>query len=635
MTARLAAILGALLLVVSPALAQDTVVDPQAEEAFFRGVGLLEAGEAADAVAEFDLAVTLQPDFRRAYYYMSRAQVAEGDWSAARQSAEAYSRFELVDVEREQLDELIAEIDAGAPRLAIEESEEQLTPPPPSLRRTDRVDREANRSTTTAPERREARTEEALGHVERGSASMTEGDCDSALESAQEALSLDPSVTSAFLLKGLALECTGELERARAILLTYGELSPEPSTVALRAIERIDQRLAIAAIDKEAELVERVQSRALGNDPHIEGVLDDQWGDARPDGRRARSESLPGLGKADVSTGRLNLAGSRAEGQVARIYNDDGLVFSRLRIWGRDGLDTGGWYARAFSELYLSIVGKAGEPVLREGLPDPRQPSRNSFKALTGKHRWEVVWQDADGDQIVLRLGRCSGPGQRHDVLAENLPCLELVGTSGRFHPEAQEVASSRARAVRLSETPGPRQWDVDVAIGGGFAPGGVVSTTGGPGLAVGELTLDLLGRFNIGPLSAGVGWAPGLGLASEPLEAPVAYFESRFTFYVGVRDRPRQPRWRTFLFGFGMVPDQTRQGIATVSPAISLRVIDQTRTTPLGQFWFSLEPYVVFGVDAVKIVPLRFSIGAIVGTRARLAGDRQPDPPRWEPSAQ
>ncbi len=625
-----ALLLGALLALAAPAFAQDTVIDPQAEEAFFRGVGLLESGEADAAVAEFDLAVTLQPDFRRAYYYMARAQAAQGDWSGARQSAEAYSRFELTEIEREQLDELISEIDASAPALAVEESDERLTPPPPVLRRSDRADREANRG--AEPERRETRTEEALGHVERGNTALEEGDCDVALEGAQAALEMDPSVTSAFLLKGLALECTGEFERARAILLTYGELTPEPDPVAQRAIERIDQQLSMAAIDKDAELVERAQSRALGSDPRIEGVLDDRWGDERSRGRRARTMQLPGLGEADVSTGRLNLAGSRAEGEVSRIYIDEGLVFSRLRIWGRDGLDTGGWYARGFSELYLSIVGKAGEPVLREGLPDPRRPSRNSLRALKGDHRWEVVWRDDDGDQIVLRLGRCSSPGQRHQVVAENLPCLELVGSSGLFQPGEQETRSAPAGAVRLSETPGKRNWDIDVLIGGGLGTGGFISTLGdGAGLVQGEFTLDLLGRFNLGPLSAGIGWAPGLGLASEVLQPATPYFESRLTFYIGVRDRPRQPRWRTFLFGFGLTPDTTLTGTATVSPAVSLRLIDQTRTTPLGQFWFSIEPYVVFGVGVVKVVPLRFTIGGAIGTRARLAGDRRVDEPRWD----
>ena len=63
----------------------------------------------------------------------------------------------------------------------------------------------------------------------------------------------------------------------------------------------------------------------------------------------------------------------------------------------------------------------------------------------------------------------------------------------------------------------------------------------------------------------------------------------------------------------------------------VAFRLTDQVRTTPLGQFVFSLEPYVVFGTGAVRVVPLRFSIGGIIGTKARLMGGQEVDAPRWE----
>ena len=614
------ALLGALLLALgcaTSATAQEAIIeiDPEAEEAFFRGVGLLEAGDPAGAVAEFELAVTLQPDFRRAYYYRARAAVAIPDWSVARQSAEAYSRFPLTDSEIAQLGALIRQIDEGAPALSVDESDDELTPPPPGPVRGERADRADQ---PEAPVREPTRTDEAIGTLADGHSLLADGQCQAALERAQRALSLDPGLSDALLLKGLARECLGDHAAAAEILRTYQELKGVSDPVAERALERI----AAPAL----------MSSALGDDPRIEGVLKDRWGDAAITTQRTRSRSLPGIGRAAMGFGRMELAGSRAEVEVARIHTSEGLVFSRLRVWGRSGADTGGWYARAFAELYLSIVGKAGPPASRSGLPDPQTPSRNSYKALAGEHRWEVTWNDGDGDQLILRLGRCSTPGNDHPVVAENRPCLELVGSSGAFHPADAEVFSAPAEAVRLSETPGKRSWDIDVAIGGGLAPG-VIVTTRGDSFGLGQFHLDLLGRFNLGGLTVGLGWAPGLGITAAAIDAPpTTWFDSRITAYVGFRDRPRQPQWRSLMFGVGVVPDpKNAYGTAAAALALSFRLTDQSRRADLGGFLVSIEPTAILGAGGVvTVMPLRFTIGGVVGTRARLQPPQRVDEPHW-----
>ena len=598
-----------------PALAQGVVeADPEAEEAFFRGVGLLEAGDPAAAVGEFETAVTIQPEFRRAYYYRARALLELEDITGARQSAEAYSRFELTEPEREQLEGLIAEIDRRAPPIEVlDPDEEPLEPPPPE-------------PPTPAPEPEVSDADEARVRMEQGELLLERGECDEATLAAQAALRLDPSLVLALRLKGLALECLEQLDRARAILLTYLELTPdqEPDPVATRALERIE--IELQRREPEPELR---ASTVTGSDPRIEGVLQDRWGD-RSEAKRPRIREVPGIGRAEIRDGRLNLAGSKADAEVTRVYAEDGLVYSRLRVWGRSGSDSASWFARAFAELYLSIVPKSGEPASRVGLPDPRKPTENAGRALAGRHRWEVTWEDDDGDLLLLRLGRCDLPGQRHPVVAENRGCLELVGASGTWSPAPKVLSTPEAAAIRLAETPGPVAWDLGVYLGGGAAPGVTVLEDGGGALANGEFGADLLALFGLSYLSAGVGWTGSLGLISASIGDTLPHFHSRLTFYVGVRDQPRQPRWRSFLFGIGMMPDQDLLGRSTVSPAISIRIVDQVRVAPLGRFFVSFEPYVVFGFGAVRIVPLRFSIGGGMGTKARLARGRQPDEDRW-----
>jgi tetratricopeptide (TPR) repeat protein len=601
-----------------PAVAQDVVqADPEAEEAFFRGIGLMEAGNPRAAVAEFETAVTIQPDFRRAYYYRARALIELQDYSGARQSADAYSRFDLAEAEKKQLEALIAEIDKTAPPIEmLDPDEEVLEPPPPD------VEPEVEPQPTQA--------EAARLQLDEGERLLERGECSQAQDAAQAALKLDPSLTRGLRLKGLALECLDQLDRARSILLAYLEISPadQPDAVAVRALERIDIELERRAAEQPEPTPPPTVSTVIGSDPRIEGILQDRWGD-RPAAKRPRIRVLPGLGRAEIRDGRLDLAGSRADAEVTRIYADDGLVYSRLRVWGRSGSDTPSWFARAFSELYLSVVPQAGEPAAQVGLPDPRKPTENAGRALAGRHRWEVSWEDDDGDLLLLRLGRCDLPGQRHPVVAENRGCLELVGASGTWTPPAEELGSPEAAAVRLAETPGPVAWDLGVYLGGGAAPG-VTTLEEGGALANGEFGADLLALFGLSNFTAGVGFTGSLGLLSASVGDTLPHFHTRVTFYVGVRDQPRQPRWRAFAVGIGMQPDEDLLGRATVSPALSIRIIDQVRVAGLGRFFVSFEPYVVFGVGATRIVPLRFSIGGGMGTKARLARGRQPDEPRW-----
>ena len=602
----------------SVGLAQETVeVDPEAEEAFFRGVGLLEAGDPQAAVAEFETAVTIQPDFRRAYYYRARALLELEDFSGARQTADAYSAFELSATEQEQLDALIAEIDARAPPLELlEPDEEPIEPPPPEPE-------------TPAPEPEPTGEEEARVKLEQGGALLERGECEAAAQAAQAALKLDPALTRALRLKGLALECLGDLDRARAILLTWLELADEePDPVVSRTLERIEVELARRVPEPEPT-PEPLPDPVIGSDPRIEGVLQDRWGD-RSEAKRPRIRELPGIGRAEIRDGRLDLAGSRADAEVTRVYGADGLVYSRLRVWGRSGSDTPSWFARAFAELYLTIVPKTGEPTSRTGLPDPRRPVENAGRALGGRHRWEVSWEDDDGDSLLLRLGRCDLPDQRHPVVAENRGCLELVGASGSWSPDPEIVTAPEAAAVRLAETPGPVAWDLGVYLGGGAAPGVTNLEDDGGALANGEFGADQMVLFGLSHLNAGGGWTASLGLMSASVGDTVPHFHSRLTFYVGLRDQPRQPRWRSIMFGVGMSPDEDLLGRFTVAPSFSIRIVDQVRVAPLGRFFVSFEPYVLVGVGAVRVVPLRFSIGGGMGTRARLAGGRLPDGPRW-----
>ena len=59
-------------------------IDPAAEEAFFAGVALLEAGDPSGAVAMFDQALRIDKQLRRVHFYRARAWGRLGDIDEAR-----------------------------------------------------------------------------------------------------------------------------------------------------------------------------------------------------------------------------------------------------------------------------------------------------------------------------------------------------------------------------------------------------------------------------------------------------------------------------------------------------------------------------------------------------------------------
>ena len=189
---------------IHPAFAQDIVVDEAAEEAFFRGVALLQAEAFAEALIEFETALNLQPDLRRVHYYKALAHLRVGDFALARRAADQYARFDLDEGESRQLDELRAELAVADPEATagvlpnrdVEEPEVEPTDP--------RIDAAS-----------------ALANAEEA---LDQGDCAEAVNGADMALRLDPGTSRAFLVKGRALFCVGELARARSILLAYQEL---------------------------------------------------------------------------------------------------------------------------------------------------------------------------------------------------------------------------------------------------------------------------------------------------------------------------------------------------------------------------------------------------------------------------
>ena len=179
--------------------AQDEV-DPAAEDALFTGVALLEAGDAAGAIAKFDQALRIQKDLRRVLFYRARAWVRLGDVSEARADADAYGAFDLSDGERTQLVELRTEIDERAAQVG------EATARPG----TDRPPRDDERIEDAGPD--------GFSLLRQAEEALARGECKDAGAQAQAALSVDSTLTRAFLIKGLALECEGELGRAADLI---------------------------------------------------------------------------------------------------------------------------------------------------------------------------------------------------------------------------------------------------------------------------------------------------------------------------------------------------------------------------------------------------------------------------------
>ncbi len=594
----------------APARAQGTVeLSADAQDAFFRGVGLLEAGDAEAALDAFDEAASIEPEFRRVYYYRARALVDLGRIESARRSLDAYERFDLPETEAAQARELRSKLDAvatpapDAPAEAPPDAPDEVPPPapPPDAPPTDPA-------------------AEATAQLAAADDALKERRCGDALAASQRAMRLDPGRVRVFLIKGLALECAGELARARTVLVTYLELAPAPEPAATEALDRI-QRVLLPPNPTAQPLPAPAEPQPpppLGKDDRITGVLDQRFGQAEPS--RGKTVLVPGVGAARYRDLRLELAGIRAEGEELALWRDDRLVWARVRV------DEGGdaaWFGRAFDELVAQVAQESGDPKLvrKEGTPS---------RALEGRARYEAVWSDGDGDQLRLRLGRCARRDDHADVQASTAPCLELTGASGSWSPAERATDTPENRASALARTPGDRAFDFSVGIGGGGGFGFLISRlTGAPSFAP-ELGADLLVRFAIGAFVGAVGWSPSVaGFAGETTAGP--FFESRLAFYAGLRAGHRQPHGADLMLGFGLLPQVDAFGLPGASPTLSLRIVDHVRRAPMGISWVSFEPWVMIAPDEVRVVPMRFTVGGAVGTKVRLTGGQRADS-AWGP---
>ena len=123
----------AALTVAAPAGAKDSTgeeLDPEAEDAFFEGNGLLAEGKAAEALAAYDRALELAPQLYRVHLYRGRALVQLGDLDAAQQAADAFEGSLSTSSERGELEALDAEI--AAARGATTPPPPPPPPPPPT-----------------------------------------------------------------------------------------------------------------------------------------------------------------------------------------------------------------------------------------------------------------------------------------------------------------------------------------------------------------------------------------------------------------------------------------------------------------------------------------------------------------------
>ncbi len=576
------------------AWAQDEV-DPAAEEALFTGVALLEAGDAAGAIAKFDQALRIQKDLRRVLFYRARAWVRLGDVAEARKDADAYGAYPLSEAEQGQLAELRTEIDEREAQVG-----EATTRPDPDRR-------------PTGDGRVEDAGPDGFALLRTAEEALARGDCTEAGAKAQEALSVDNTLTRAFLVKGLALECEGELERAQDLIGTYqemrGDRSPDP--VATAALERLEKALRG---EETSEPTVDSGFRVLGTDDTIKGVLGQDWG--MPQERalevRTRRYVLPNVGAADVGRPRMTIGGSNARVERAWVVDQKGMLWSRLRVYERSGLETADWFVRSFSELYRTIERDTGQPGELRGIEGPIEDGAGAKGALKGIREFSAEWTDKDGDTVRLRLGRCTAPGDTSRVHPDTAPCLEVVGWSGQWKPEPSSRESKAGKAAARGEQPGRLAFDLAGGLGLGFGPSIWLPGVGGSAFG-GELGLDVNLRFALGGFVVGAGWALSVtGYTNFGDLESGAFADNRIMFYIGGRDRPRQRVMTDIMVGAGFVPEQTK-----AAPAVALRILTQARIGAVTRFFVSWEPYAAIGTD-VSIVPIRFSMGVLFGTKMR-----------------
>ena len=198
--------------------------------------------------------------------------------------------------------------------------------------------------------------------------------------------------------QGLALECLDENERALTVIGMYEEPGPVvPDPVATAARERLE-----GAGGGEAPARGPTWS-VLGGDSRIKGVFGQQWGlpMAQAVEVRTRRTLIPGVGPADIGRPRMSIGGSTA--RVERAWfgdQDEGLTWTRLRVFERSGLETVAWLLGA-SESCIERWSAPGKPDTQYGLEGPPE-SEGAKAALKGTRRIEVRWKDEDGDVILL-----------------------------------------------------------------------------------------------------------------------------------------------------------------------------------------------------------------------------------------
>ena len=595
----------------APATAQEAVtLSADAQDAFFRGVGLLEAGDAAAALGAFDEAASLQPDFRRVYYYRARALVDLGRLDEAGRSLTAYERFDLPDAEAFQAQELRDALNAAA--APAPQDPDPATEPEPA----------APQVPEPAPAAPADPTAGADAELADAARALEDGRCAEALLASQRAMRLDPGRVRVFLLKGLALECAGELGRARSVLVTYMELAPEPEATAAAALDRITAQLqphvASPAPRSEPRAAEAPAPKTLGRDPRIAGVLDQRFGEPEPN--KGATVLVPGVGAARYKSLRLDLAGFRSQGEQLALWQRDQLVWARARVdEGGDAL----WFGRAFDELVAQVAQDSGDPVMlrREGSP---------AEALAGRARYEAVWTDGDNDRLRLRLGRCARRDDNAAVMPATAPCLELTGSAGSWTPAERVTETLETAAAALARTPGDRAFDFSVGLGGGGGFGLLIERFNGAASVAPEAGADLLVRFSIGAFVGAFASAPSVAGYGGNINAG-PFFESRLQGYVGLRAGHRQPHNVDLMLGFGLLPQINAFGLPDAAPTLSLRIVDNRRRAPMGLVWVSFEPWVMISALEVRVVPMRFTVGGAVSTRARLRGAQRPDS-AWGP---
>lgn len=570
-------------------------IDPAAEDAFFTGVALLEAGDARGAVSKFDLALRLQPNLRRVLYYRSRAWMRLGDMAAARRDADAYGAFPLEQAERDQLATLRGEIEARAKVLAGPSAPVESAP-------------EAAKSTGPS----------GLAVLAEAEALLARGDCKGAEATATRAMAVDGTLARAFLVKGLALECLGELPRAQELLGMYGELrhGMPADPVAAAALARI--RAARGGVVAGGATAPPPKPATIGDDPKIGGLLDERWG-ASPGQvspiKRVRAAYVADVGQTQGGEARLRAGGSNAIAQRAWVFDPKlGLLWSRLRIAERSGPETPQWLSRVFGELHHQMKSTAGVP--DSGVRQIPTEGVDAAAILGEDREIQAMWKDGDRDVVTLRLGRCAVHGDASDFHPDTQHCVELVGHSGQWVSKAADEGIDEA--ARRLESPGRPAFDFVVGLGAGFGvdywrlPRAAAEKQQALG---GQFNGDLLIRGAKGPFVFGAAVNGGIvGHSSQDLgDPPLA--DLRVLGQVGVRAGGRQRQHADIALGLGVASDE-RPAFAA-----SLRMTVWWRTADLGRVHLSFEPGAVFGPNATTISPLRITFGGAIGTRWRPEG--------------